>query len=86
MSRQYIAEGGNVAEEAISTIRTAQAFGAQNAIADIYDTHIKRSAKVEITSSVWRGASYAAFFFILYSSYGLAFSFGTTLINEGRGQ
>jgi ATP-binding cassette subfamily B (MDR/TAP) protein 1 len=85
-SRQYIADGGNIAEEVLSTIRTAQAFGTQNALATLYDMHVDKSIKVEITSAVFRGGSFATFFFVLYSAYGLAFSFGTTLINEGHGK
>jgi len=86
MSRQYIADGGNIAEEVISTIRTAQAFGTQNALAVLYDMHVDKAAKVEIKSAIFRGASFATFFFVLYSAYGLAFDFGTTLISEGHGK
>jgi ATP-binding cassette subfamily B (MDR/TAP) protein 1 len=86
MSRQYIADGGSIAEEVISTIRTAQAFGSQKVLADLYDTHIEKCKKVNTTAAFWKGGAFAVFFFILYSAYALAFSFGTTLINEGHGQ
>ena len=86
MSRQYVADSGSVAEEVISTIRTAQAFGTQRALGDIYDKHIIEAKVVDQKSAVVRGGSYAFFFFVVYSAYGLAFSFGTTLINEGHGQ
>jgi ATP-binding cassette, subfamily B (MDR/TAP), member 1 len=85
ISRQHVSDGGSVAEEVISTIRTAQAFGTQQALANIYDTHIDKAKKADDKSAIWRGGSLATFFFILYSAYGLAFSFGTTLINEGHG-
>jgi ATP-binding cassette subfamily B (MDR/TAP) protein 1 len=83
MSRQHISDGGSLAEEAISTIRTAQAFGIQMILANIYNTHIDKSKKADDKIAVVIGASLATFFFILYSSYSLSFSFGTTLINEG---
>ena len=86
MSRQHISDAGSLAEEVISTIRTAQAFGTQEALAEIYDTHIDKSKKVDSSAAVWHGAGLACFFFVIYSAYGLAFSFGTTLINEGHGQ
>ena len=86
MSRQYIADGGSFAEEVISTIRTAQAFGSQKVLADLYDTHIEKSKKANTKAAFWRGGGLAVFFFVLYSAYALAFSFGTTLINEGHGQ
>jgi ATP-binding cassette, subfamily B (MDR/TAP), member 1 len=85
LSRQYVSDGGSLAEEVISTIRTAQAFGTQKALADIYDTHVIKAEKVD-KAAVFRGGALAFFFFVLYSAYGLAFSFGTTLINEGHGQ
>ena len=86
LSRQHVAEGGSLAEEVISTIRTTQAFGTQKILADIYDTHINQSKAADAKAAVTSGAGMATFFFILYSSYGLAFSFGTTLINEGHGK
>lgn len=86
MSRQYVADGGNLAEEVISTICTAKAFGIQKALADIYETYIDKSNKADNVSAIWRGAGFATFFFVPYSAYSLAFSFGTTLVNEGYGQ
>jgi ATP-binding cassette subfamily B (MDR/TAP) protein 1 len=86
MSRQCISDAGSLAEEVISTIRTAQAFGTQTALADIYDTHIDKSKGFDDKVAILRGGVYAVFFFVNYSAYGLAFSFGTTLINEGHGQ
>ena len=83
-SRQHVSDGGSIAEEVISTIRTAQAFGTQKIFADIYDTHIDQSKKADDTTAVVVGAVLATFLFLVYSSYGLIFSFGTTLINEGR--
>jgi ATP-binding cassette subfamily B (MDR/TAP) protein 1 len=86
MARQYISDGGSLAEEVISTIRTAQAFGTQKALADIYDTHVDKTKRVDDKAAVWHGGGLAAFFFVIYSSYALSFSFGTTLINAGHGQ
>lgn len=85
-SLQHIAEGGTLAEEAISTVRTAQAFGIQSTLADIYDIHINRSKKIETQSAILQGVGIAVFFFVVYAAYGLAFSFGATLINQGHGQ
>jgi len=46
--------------------------------------HIDQSKKADDTTAVVVGAVLATFLFLVYSSYGLIFSFGTTLINEGR--
>ena len=85
MSLQHVAEGGTLAEEVISTVRTAQAFGTQHVLSDLYDTHVHKSRGVDLKAAVWHGAGLSFFFFVIYGGYGLAFSFGTTLINQGHG-
>ncbi|EIW81034.1 P-loop containing nucleoside triphosphate hydrolase protein [Coniophora puteana RWD-64-598 SS2] len=84
MSLKHVAEGGTLAEEVISTIRTAQAFGTQNILASLYDVHIAGSLKVDMKAAIYQGGGLGIFFFVIYSAYSLAFDFGTTLINEGR--
>ncbi|CAA7271334.1 unnamed protein product [Cyclocybe aegerita] len=84
LSLKHIAHGGSIAEEVISTIRTAQAFGTQKILARLYDDRVDESLKVDMKASVWHGGGLAVFFFVIYSSYALAFSFGTTLINQGH--
>lgn len=83
LSLNHIAEGGTLAEEVISTIRTAQAFGAQKFLTSLYDKHIDGSRIANSKGAIWNGAGLGAFFFVIYSSYALAFDFGTTLIDEG---
>lgn len=85
LSLGHIADGGSIAEEVISTIRTAQAFGTQPQLSAIYSGHIEKSKKVDLKGAIAHGGGLAAFFFIIYSSYALAFSFGTTLINGHHG-
>ncbi|KAF5338964.1 hypothetical protein D9611_008824 [Ephemerocybe angulata] len=84
LSLDHIAESGNLAEEVISTIRTAQAFGTQKKLSAIYNGHIAKSKEVDLKAAIWNGGGVAVFFFILYGGYGLAFHFGTTLINQGH--
>jgi len=86
MSLKHVAEGGSLAEEVISTIRTAQAFGAQKFLSNLYDKHIEGSRTVDSRAAIWHGGGMATFFFVIYSAYALAFDFGTTLINEGYGK
>uniref|UniRef100_A0A8H8CEK7 P-loop containing nucleoside triphosphate hydrolase protein n=1 Tax=Psilocybe cubensis TaxID=181762 RepID=A0A8H8CEK7_PSICU len=83
-SLKHVAQGGSFAEEVISTVRTAQAFGTQNILAALYSVDIQKALKVDMKASVANGGSLGAFFFILYAAYGLAFSFGTTLVNQGH--
>ncbi|KAL4258269.1 GTPase-activating protein [Pleurotus pulmonarius] len=83
-SLNHVADSGTLAEEVISTIRTAQAFGSQKVLSEVYDSHVERSQADNYKSALAHGAGFSVFFFIVYSSYGLAFSFGTTLINSGH--
>ncbi|KAF8194139.1 P-loop containing nucleoside triphosphate hydrolase protein [Pholiota molesta] len=84
LSLKHTAEGGSLAEEVISTIRTAQAFGTQTILGRLYNDRIDESLKVDMKAATWHGGGLAVFFFVIYSAYALAFSFGTTLINEGH--
>ncbi|KIJ54732.1 hypothetical protein M422DRAFT_200639 [Sphaerobolus stellatus SS14] len=80
LSRQAVAEGGTLAEEVISTIRTAQAFGSQTVLSSLYDTHVIKARNVDAKAAFVHGGGLGVFFFVIYSSYSLAFSFGTTLL------
>lgn len=79
---KHVAEAGSLAEEVISTVRTAQAFGTQAILASLYDVFIGKSRKVDMKAAIWHGGGLAIFFFVIYSAYALAFDFGTTLINR----
>ncbi|KAI6112070.1 P-loop containing nucleoside triphosphate hydrolase protein [Pisolithus croceorrhizus] len=81
---QYVAESGTIAEEVISTVRTAQAFGSQKVLVSLFDKKIDLIRPVNMKAAIWQGCSLGVFFFVMYSSYALAFTFGTTLINEGH--
>lgn len=84
LSLKHVAEGGTLAEEVVSTIRTAQAFGTQSVLASLYDVPIHKALDVDSRAAVCHGVGLASFFFAIYSAYALAFSFGTTLINQGH--
>ncbi|KZW01505.1 multidrug resistance protein 1 [Exidia glandulosa HHB12029] len=77
------AAGGTLAEEVISTIRTAQAFGSQGILSGLYNKFVMEANKYDAKQSVIHGLGLGSFYFIIYSSYGLAFYFGTTLILSG---
>ncbi|KAL4062317.1 P-loop containing nucleoside triphosphate hydrolase protein [Scleroderma yunnanense] len=83
-SLQQVAESGTLAEEFISTVRTAQAFGAQKVLGALFDKKMNSIRVVDGKSAIWNGVSLAILFFVIYASYALAFDFGTTLINEGH--
>jgi ATP-binding cassette subfamily B (MDR/TAP) protein 1 len=71
LSLKHVGESGSLAEEVISTIRTAQAFGTQKILANLYDEHIEKSEKLELKSAVVHGIGLGMFFFIIYNAYAL---------------
>ncbi|KAG8955981.1 GTPase-activating protein [Tulasnella sp. 424] len=79
-----IAEGGTLAEEVISTVRTAQAFGTQKILSNLYDVHVAEAHSAERKVAIIHGFGLGIFFFVIYASYALAFYFGTTLILQGH--
>ncbi|KAG2073837.1 P-loop containing nucleoside triphosphate hydrolase protein [Suillus decipiens] len=82
LSLEHVAEAGSLAEEVISTIRTAQAFGIQKILSGIYDKNVDVTRVVDTKTSIWQGVGIGCLFFVVYAGYALAFDFGTTLINE----
>ncbi|EJU03194.1 multidrug resistance protein 1 [Dacryopinax primogenitus] len=84
-SLKAVADGGTLAEEAISTIRTAKAFGTQHILSALYDTHVQRAHNADMKAAVSLGGGLACFFFIGYNAYALAFYYGTTLVLFGIG-
>jgi ATP-binding cassette subfamily B (MDR/TAP) protein 1 len=82
---KHVAEAGTLAEEVISTVRTAQAFGSQKVLSGIFDKNIDVTRVLDVKASISHGAGLGTLFFVIYAAYSLAFDFGTTLINEGQG-
>ncbi|KAF7297203.1 hypothetical protein MIND_00953400 [Mycena indigotica] len=84
-SLKHVADSGTLAEETISSIRTAHAFGSQEVLAKIYDAFIGKARVVDVKNSMATGLGMAGFYFSVFASYGLAFSYGVTLVNKGQG-
>ena len=84
-SLKQIGQGGSLAEEVISTIRTSHAFGSQNVLHSLYNNYVLRAKVLDLKGAVWQGGALGVMFFAIYSSYALAFQFGTTLIGRGEG-
>ncbi|KZT56320.1 P-loop containing nucleoside triphosphate hydrolase protein [Calocera cornea HHB12733] len=84
-SLKAVADGGTLAEEVISTIRTTKAFGTQRILSALYDTHVAKAHNADMKAAVAHGVGLSCFFFIIYSAYALAFYYGTTLVLLGIG-
>ncbi|KAL1878822.1 hypothetical protein VTK73DRAFT_7475 [Phialemonium thermophilum] len=77
------AEGGTVADEVISSIRNAVAFGTQDRLAKQYDTHLIRAETFGFKLKATMGVMVAGMMLILYLNYGLAFWMGSRYLVEG---
>lgn len=65
--------------------RRRQAFGTQRRLSDVYTSFMTKSYHLDLKSATIQAGAFAFFFFIIYASYALAFSFGTTLVLQGHG-
>ena len=77
------AEGGSLAEEVISSVRTAVAFQTQGKLVSLYDIKNVEALLVGLKTAIVNGLGLSVFFFVIYSSYGLAFYYGGVLIIDG---
>ena len=62
-----------IAEEVLSSVRTAQAFGTEEKLARQYDVSLISAQKVGYRKAAVLAAMFAAIFTIVYLAYGLAF-------------
>ena len=75
--------GGTVAEEVISSIRNATAFGTQDKLAKQYDTHLTEAEKWGQKTKTALGCMVGAMFLIIYLNYGLSFWQGSRFLVDG---
>jgi ATP-binding cassette subfamily B (MDR/TAP) protein 1 len=68
---KHTAEGSNVAEEVISSIRTAHAFGTQKILSRVYDSHVKKAFHFDAMVALTWGLGMPAFFFTNYATHAL---------------
>uniref|UniRef100_A0AC34QSI0 p-glycoprotein n=2 Tax=Panagrolaimus sp. JU765 TaxID=591449 RepID=A0AC34QSI0_9BILA len=80
---QLYSKAGSIAEQALTSIRTVVAFNGQVYECDRYDAALKQGKNTGIVKSFYIGCGLAATFFIMFSSYCLAFWIGTNFIANG---
>lgn len=83
-SLESYALGGTVAEEVISSIRNATAFGTQEKLAKQYDDHLKEAEKWGFKVKVVLGIMVGLMFLVIYLNYGLAFWQGSIFLVKGE--
>eukprot|EP01105_Mastigella_eilhardi_P005939 TRINITY_DN175_c0_g3_i2.p1 TRINITY_DN175_c0_g3~~TRINITY_DN175_c0_g3_i2.p1 ORF type:complete len:1313 (-),score=403.59 TRINITY_DN175_c0_g3_i2:66-4004(-) len=78
----YGAAGG-VAGEVISCIRTVSAFGGERAETDRYGSTLRASLRAGLVQAHAQGLGFAFMFFVMFSSYALAFWYGSVRVRSG---
>ncbi|KAJ3124101.1 (ABC) transporter [Physocladia obscura] len=78
------AEAGGVAEQVISGIRTIYSFSLQSRFAEKYDAKLERAQAVDQSGGLIRGIGFGTFMLVMFSTYGLAFWYGSRLVLQDR--
>ena len=76
--------GGSVAEEVISSIRNATAFGTQDKLAREYDKHLTQAEKYGYKQKKVLAIMVGLMFMIIFLNYGLAFWMGSRFLVDGE--
>ncbi|KAI0013615.1 P-loop containing nucleoside triphosphate hydrolase protein [Xylariaceae sp. FL0662B] len=82
-SIQSYATGGSVAEEVISSIRNAVAFGTQERLAKQYDVHLVQAEYFGFRKGACIAAMIGSMFLIMFLNYGLSFWMGSKYLVDG---
>lgn len=83
-SLESYALGGTIAEEVISSIRNATAFGTQDKLARQYDEHLKNAEKYGYKVKFALAIMVGGLFMVIYLNYGLAFWMGSRFLVDGE--
>lgn len=67
LGRDNIASAGTLAEEVISTVRTAHAFGTQPVLSDLYDTQVQQASVYDSKAAFAKGMPPSVFTVVLLS-------------------
>jgi len=74
-----------IAEEIISSVRTAQAFGTQEKLSKLYDDNLVAAQRVGYKLQFTGAIMLAVMFFSVYAFYGLGFCMASKNFVNGRG-
>lgn len=78
------AQGGTVAEETLSSVRNAVAFGTQDKLAKLYDTHLVKAEYFGIRFKSVLAGMIAVLMLLMNWNYGLAFWQGSEFLVNGE--
>jgi len=78
------AEGSNIVEETISSIRTAVAFGTQETFAARYDVHLAKAERAGFKSKLVQSSIISSMMLYIYLTYALGFWLASIYITNGE--
>lgn len=81
---EQTALGGTMAEESISSVRNAHAFGTQSKLVALYDKYSAATLAIGRKSAIIHSIGMMVFFFVIYGAYALAFWEGSRLLVQGH--
>lgn len=81
---KFSSKASSLAEEAISSIRTVQAFASIRMLGNRYDALIEKARKIGNKNSLIDGTGLGVMFFAVYCAYALAFYYGGVLFAKGQ--
>ncbi|RFU73423.1 abc transporter [Trichoderma arundinaceum] len=82
-SLEAYAQGGSLADEVLSSVRNAVAFGTQDRLAKQYDKHLQKAEFFGSRVKASLACMIAGMMLILYLNYGLAFWQGSKFLIDG---
>lgn len=74
---------GNIAQQAISSIRTVISFVMEDRLADRYTEWLEKSAPIGMRIGFAKGAGMGVIYLVTYSQWALAFWYGSILVARG---
>lgn len=83
-ARDYYAQAGSLAEQAIHGVRTVHAFNLQKRFSTLYDAKLKKSRDIELVNAILSGFGTGGFMLSLYCLFALAFWWGAQLVIKGK--
>ncbi|KXG52415.1 ABC transporter, integral membrane type 1 [Penicillium griseofulvum] len=84
LSLESAGAGGTVAEEVISSIRNATAFGTQDKLADQYESHLVRAERWGMRLQMSLAVMVGVMFGLMFMNYGLGFWMGSQFLVQGK--
>ncbi|KAJ3248678.1 ATP-binding cassette, sub-B (MDR TAP), member 4 [Chytriomyces hyalinus] len=78
------AEAGAVAEQVISGIRTIYSFSLQSRFIAKYDKKLEKAERADKYGGITRGVGFGSFMLVMFFTYGLAFWYGSKLVQQGK--